>query len=232
MFSEKYEKLNTYIKNKLYDDNNIIHNNIDIFQLLFDLKNINKHINIYEDIIIKYIKWGDYKLLDDNNIYGLFNISLELSFISIKTSEDINFLSNIFDKEQKVITDSNNKNDKYNYKNLEITLNTSIYEPKLNSLIQIIKDNYIYFDKESINYYINNLDIIKKMLSHFTKNDVKIINEYDKRRIVYFIKLKNELYNDYLEQFSGIISDIDNIYIKNNEYNLLPGYYNVFKINY
>jgi len=232
MFSEKYEKLNTYIKNKLYDDNNIIYNNIDIFQLLFDLKNINTHINIYEDIIIKYIKWGDYKLLDDNNIHGLFNINLELSFIGIKTSEDLNFLYNIFDKEQKVITDSNNKNDKYSYKNLEITLNTSWYEPNLKYLIEIIGDNYKYFDKESISYYINNLDVVKKILSYFTKNDVKIINEYDKRTLVYFIKLKSELYNDYLEQFSNMISDIDNIYVKNNEYNLSPGYYNVFKIKY
>ena len=230
MNTEIYNNYEYKIKNLFYDKNNKVHNNIDIYRLLFELKSINNQF--YEDVSIKYIKWGDYKLLDDNNGYGHFNINLEVNFLSIKNSEDLNFLYNLFKNEQKIITDSNNKNDKYNYKNLEITLNTTCYEPTLNYLINIIKENYKYFDKESINYYINNLDMIKEMLQIFPKKDVKIVNEYENNELVYFIKLKKDLYNTYLEKYNNIISDIDNIYIKNNEYNLLPGYYNVFKIKY
>lgn len=231
MLSEIYENYRYKIKDMFYDENNNVHNNIDIFKLLFNLKSINTE-SIYEDVTLKYIKWGDYNLLDDTNGYGNFNVNLEVSFNNIKNSENLNFLKNIFSNEQKIIIDSNSKNDIYNYKNLEIILNTTIYEPTLPYLLEIIKENFQYFNKENISYYINNLDIMKELLNHFPKNDVKIINEYENRNLIYFIKLKKELYNNYLDQYKHIISDIDNIYIKNNDHNLLPGYYNVFKIHY
>lgn len=214
-------------------------NNLDLYNFLsnyYSKKDIlNKYFNLQN---VKYNKWGNYKIEENTEYTGKFNIILTLFLTDVSSIEIINLfynkLKNFKNMYEMSITDNHNSNGLFNNKNIKLNIYCTFNEYNITNL-SLFYSKRVNFFPDTIYIHLIKLSLeYKNLLKDLNIDDIFFINIQDERNLLGLIKIENDKYDDALKKYSNIFYEIGVLSIDNpyNLYKLKIGNYNYVKIKY